>query len=201
MNRLIIIGASGHGRVVADVASLVGYESIVFLEDDAELKECAGYPVLGPEKMLKELDGDVFVAIGDSKVRKQFMESESNRVFPVLMHPSAVIAKGVSINEGTVIMAGAVINPNVKIGKGCIVNTSSSVDHDCIVGDYSHVAVGSHLCGTVEVGESCWIGAGAVVSNNLRINSNATIGAGAVVIKDVPANCTVVGNPAKAISQ
>ena len=199
MNRLIIIGASGHGKVVADIAKLVGYADIVFLDSNSEIKECAGYPVLGSDSMLNELEGDVIIAVGDGKVRKAIMEKNANRSYPFLVHPKAVIAEGVTIGDGTVIMAGAVINPEAKIGKGCIVNTSSSVDHDCVVGDYSHVSVGSHLCGTVEVGELCWIGAGAVVSNNIRVSSNSTVGAGAVVIRHIPSNCVAVGNPAKPI--
>ena len=96
-------------------------------------------------------------------------------------------------------MAGAVINPGVRIGKGCIINTCSSMDHDCVVGDYVHIAVGSHLCGTVSVGDGTWIGAGATVSNNVSICSDCMIGAGAVVIKDIKESGTYVGVPAKRI--
>lgn len=95
-----------------------------------------------------------------------------------------------------VIMAGAVINPYVQLGKGCIVNTRASVDHDCNVGDYVHVAVGAHLCGTVEVGAYTWIGAGATVSNNVSICPECMIGAGAVVVKNLEEKGTYVGVPA-----
>ena len=94
------------------------------------------------------------------------------------------------------IMAGAVINPYAKLGKGCIVNTCASVDHDCEVRDYVHVAVGAHLCGTVEVGAYTWIGAGATVSNNISICPECMIGAGAVVVKDIVEAGTYVGVPA-----
>lgn len=199
LNNLIIIGARGHGKVVADIAQLIGYKEIVFLDNNHELKECDGYPVLGPDTMSKELGGDIFIAIGNSKIRKRLMEREKDRKFPVLIHPSSVIAKDVEIGEGSVIMAGAVINSGAKVGRGCIINTSSSVDHDCVVGDFCHISVGAHLSGTVEVGEETWIGAGTTVSNNLSICSNVTIGVGAAVIRNITENGTYIGVPAKKI--
>lgn len=197
--RLIIVGASGHGKVVADIARKCGYINIVFLDNDPKLKECAGVPVLGPDTMVNELEGDVFIAVGKGQIRKKLMERDGNRSFPVLIHPSAVIADDVEIGEGSVIMAGAVINPGAKIGKGSIVNTSSSIDHDCVVGDCCHISVGSHLSGSVRVGEMTWIGAGATVSNNVNICGGCMIGAGAVVIKDITEKGTYVGVPAKKI--
>lgn len=194
--RLIIIGASGHGKVVADIAK-DKYEEIVFLDDDPNIKSCAGYPVLGLTTMTPELEGDVFVAVGDNRIRKKLMEKNRGRHFPVLFHPSAVVADGVETGEGSVVMAGAVINPGATIGKGAIVNTSSSIDHDCVVGDYCHISVGAHLCGTVEIGDNVWIGAGAVVSNNLTICSDCMIGAGAVVINDIEETGTYIGVPAR----
>lgn len=199
MNRLIIIGASGHGKVVADIAVLNGYKNIVFLDNDPEIKTCAGYPVLGPDSMTSELDGDVFVAVGNAETRKKLMERDGERSFPVLVHPSAVVAESVEISAGSVIMAGVVINPGAQIGKGCIINTSSSVDHDCQIEDYVHISVGAHLSGTIEVGERTWIGAGATVSNNVNICGGCTIGAGAVVVKDITESGTYVGVPAKKI--
>jgi len=201
VNKLIIIGASGHGKVVADIAALNGYKDIVFLDNDSEIKICAGHPVLGPDTMTSELDGDVFVAVGNAKIRKKLMERDANRSFPVLIHPSAVIAESAEVGAGSVVMAGAVINPGAQIGKGCIINTSSSVDHDSMVGDYCHVSVGAHLSGTVVVGTGTWIGAGATVSNNVNICGGCMIGAGAVVIKDIKIQGTYVGVPVKMISK
>ena len=94
-------------------------------------------------------------------------------------------------------MAGAVINSDTVIGTGCIINTCGSVDHDCRVGDYVHVAVGAHLCGTVEVGKSTWIGAGAVVKNNINICGECMIGVGAVVVKDIEEMGTFIGVPVR----
>ena len=195
MNRLIIIGASGHGKVVADIAALIGYKDIVFLDDDENIKECAGYPVIG--KSTEAPDGEVFVAVGNAETRKRLMEFYKSRIQPVLIHPSAVVAESVEVAAGSVVMAGAVINPGVKIGKGCIINTSSSVDHDCVVEEFCHVSVGAHLSGTVVVGTGTWIGTGATVINNVNICGGCIIGAGAVVIKDINEPGTYVGVPAK----
>lgn len=195
MDRLIIIGASGHGKVVADIAVLNGYSDIVFLDDDESVKECAGWPVV--EKSNKAPSGEIFVAIGNPETRRHLMEFYAERVIPVLIHPKAVVAEDVEIGSGTVIMAGAIVNPGTRIGKGVIVNTSSSIDHDCLVGDYSHISVDAHLCGTVKVKDSVWIGAGAIVINNVNICGECTIGAGAVVIKDISNPGTYIGVPAK----
>lgn len=197
MNRLTIIGASGHGKVVADVAVHCGYDQIEFLDDDESLTECGHWPVVGKCDTAANIDNDLFVAIGNAATRKKFIEQYSHKSLATLVHPESVIAEGVQIGKGTVVMAGAVINPDTKIGDGCIINTSSSVDHDCVVGNYSHVSVGAHLCGTVAVGEGTWIGAGATVSNNINICGGCMIGAGAVVIKDITAPGTYVGVPAR----
>ena len=196
MNRLIIIGASGHGRVIADIAKLNGYNDIVFLDNDESIVSCSGYPVLGPDTTAANLDGDIFIAIGNATFRENLMNRYKNRYFPVLIHPSAVIAEDVEIGNGSVIMAGVVINPGTKIGRGVIINTSSSVDHDCVVEDFVHVAVGVHLSGTVKVEKSTWIGAGATIINNINICSNCMIGAGAVIIRDIEKSGTYVGIPA-----
>ena len=199
MRRLAIIGASGHGKVVADIARRNGYKEIVFLDDDDNIHECGGYPVIGKSFEAGTIDADVIIGIGNAGVRKQMQESITDEKLVTLIHPDAVIAEDVVIGAGSVVMAGAVINPGVGIGKGCIINTCSSVDHDCDVGDYVHIAVGSHLCGTVSVGDGTWIGAGAIVSNNVSICPNCMIGAGAVVIKEIKESGTYVGVPAKRV--
>lgn len=197
MSRLIIIGASGHGKVIADIGKLNGYDEIVFLDNDPMVVSCAGYPVLGTDELTTEIDGDIIIAVGKASTRKKLMDRDKDRCFPVLIHPAAILATDVKIGAGTVIMAGAVINPGAKIGRGCIINTSSSIDHDCMVGDFCHISVGAHLCGTVRVDDNSWIGAGATISNNVNICSECMIGAGAVVIKDINESGTYFGVPAK----
>lgn len=200
MNRLTIIGASGHGKVVADIARLKGYSEIVFLDDAPGLSEVSGYPVLGrvsayPDRM----QDDFIVAIGDAATRRRIQEelAGAGAKLVTLMHPSAVVAKDVEMGAGSVVMAGAVVNPSVKIGRGCIVNTCASIDHDCNIDDFVHISVGAHLAGAVSVGGGTWIGIGAVVNNNISICSDCMIGAGAVVVDDTDMPGVYVGVPAK----
>lgn len=199
--KLTIIGASGHGKVVADIAAKRGYTEVEFLDDNPLVKECGGYPVLGSSLLAKDISNDLFVAIGNNIIRSRIMEEllGYEKTIPSLIHPNAILARDASVGKGTVIMAGVVINSNVKIGKGCIVNTCASIDHDCLVGDYVHVSVNAHVCGTVRIGSNTWIGAGATVINNLTICPVCTIGAGAVVVKDIVAAGTYVGVPARHI--
>lgn len=194
MNKLVIIGASGHGKVVADIAVKNGYDEIVFLDDDSSIKECAGFPVVGNTSQATEIDGDKIVAIGNAEIRKKF---QSIIELVTLIHPNAVISRRVEIGKGTVVMAGAVINSDVKIGKGCIINTCASVDHDCKVGEFSHISVGAHVAGKCIIGDRTWIGAGATVSNNVNICQDCMIGAGTVVIKDIDNTGTFIGVPAR----
>lgn len=199
MNKLAIVGASGHGKVIADIARKKGYREVVFLDDDENVSECGGYPVIGKSIEAQTIAADIIVGIGNANIRKRVQESIPEEKMATLVHPNAVVAEGVVIGAGTVVMAGAVINPGARIGKGCIINTCSSVDHDCSVGDYVHIAVGSHLCGTVIVGDRTWIGAGAIVSNNVSICSDCMIGAGAVVVNDIQESGTYVGVPVKRV--
>ncbi len=199
MKQLLIIGASGHGKVVADIAKLNGYEHILFFDDNESLRECGKYPVVGKTTDINNFEGDVIVAIGNAAIRKRIQNSLYNRDVPILIHPSAVIDSTVKISEGTVVMAGAVINADAVIGNGCIINTCSSVDHDCRIGDFVHVSVGAHIAGTVNIGDRTWIGIGAVVSNNVSICSDCMIGAGAVVVKDIDMEGTYVGVPARKV--
>lgn len=201
MKQLVIIGASGHGKVVADIAKKTGYEQIVFLDDRDSLAACGSYAVVGKCCCFTDYDCDMFVAIGNPVIREKFLTELENhgKHLPVLIHPSAVIGENVEIGEGTVVVAGAVVNPGAVIGKGCIVNTCASVDHDCTVADYVHISVGAHVAGIVNIGERTWIGAGATVSNNVSICANAMIGAGAVVVKDICEEGTYIGVPARII--
>lgn len=194
MNKLVIIGASGHGKVVADIAVKNGYEDIVFLDDDESKKECAGFPVVGNTNEAIHIDGDKIIAIGDSKIREK-LQHEIHTV--ALIHPDAIISRRVEIGEGSVVMAGAVINSDTVIGRGCIINTGASVDHDCKVGEFSHISVGAHVAGQCMIGDRTWIGAGAIVSNNVNICHDCMIGAGTVVIKDIDNTGTFIGVPAR----
>lgn len=200
--RIVIIGASGHGKVIADIARKNGYEKIVFLDDDEKVQKCGGHSVAGKCKDAIQYRGyDFIVAIGNVDIRQKIMgELVSGELhICTLVHPDAVIAEDVLIGAGTVVMAGAIINPATSIGDGCIINTCSSVDHDCQIKSYVHVSVGSHIAGNVKIGERSWIGAGATVCNNINICKDCMIGAGAVVIKNIELSGTYIGIPARRV--
>ncbi|CEG22027.1 UDP-N-acetylbacillosamine N-acetyltransferase [Planococcus massiliensis] len=202
---LLIIGASGHGKVVADTALKMNkWQRIAFLDDDESLKVSLGFDIIGTSKDIEAYinDWDIFVAIGNNTIREKIQVElqAQGATFPILIHPSAAIGKEVEIAEGTVIMAGVVINSSTKIGRGCIINTSATVDHDNLIEDFAHISPGVHLAGTVIIGKGTWIGIGSIVSNNLEIISGAILGAGAVVLKDINETGVYVGVPARRIN-
>lgn len=201
MKRLAIFGASGHGRVVADIAECCGWQVSFF--DDAEPMDGAtlGLPYCGTFEAVLERKEDfegVFVAIGNNgiRMRKYHELLKAGFSMPSLVHPSASVSRYVQLAEGTVIMPGAVVNAGARIEFACIVNTAASVDHDCILEAGVHVSPGAHLAGQVSVGTCSWIGIGAIVRQQISIGSHAIIAAGAVVVKDVQDATTVIGVPA-----
>ncbi len=204
MKNLLIFGASGQGKVVADIAILSGrYEKIAFLDDDKTKKNFGDFEILGDiQYAIHNKDKfETIVAIGNNGIRRKIqteLEKEGVTV-ATLVHPSAVIAESVTLGIGSVVVAGAVVNPGAVIGKGCIVNTCASVDHDSIVGDFVHISVGAHITGTVKVGNGTFIGAGACVINNINICQNCVIGAGATVVENITESGTYVGVPARRI--
>ncbi|HFU4116537.1 TPA: acetyltransferase [Streptococcus suis] len=200
MKKLAIIGASGHGKVVADIAEKNGYKEIVFLDDFAT-GECAGYPIVGTSKCIEELtDFEFIIAIGNNKIRasKQCLLPQ-NRI-ATLIHPSAVISRRVVVHAGTVIMAGAVINSDVIIGRGSIINTASSVDHDCKLGDFVHLSPGCHIAGNVSIGHGSWLGIGSTIIQSISICEEVIVGAGGVVIYSIERSGTYVGNPCRKVN-
>ena len=202
MRDLMIIGAGGHGRVIADIAlALNKYSNICFLDDGAHNDSSVNVVGKVSDYKLYIDNCDFVVAIGNNSVRKRIQSEllSNGAVVATLIHPAAVIGSGVSVGRGTVVMAGAVINANTKIGEGVIINTSSSVDHDCVINDYCHISVGSHLAGTVHVGNKTMIGAGATVINNITICEECLIGAGAVVVRDIAIKGTYVGVPTRRV--
>ncbi|WLR41574.1 acetyltransferase [Bacillus carboniphilus] len=203
-NKLLIIGASGHGKVVADIAlTMDKWKSISFLDDDECIKSSMGIEVIGTsEDVFTHIaDFDIFVGIGNNTVRKRIYDrlESSGASIPVLIHPNSLVGKQVQIGAGTALMAGTVVNCCTKIGKGCIINTGSTIDHDNNIEDFVHISPGAHLAGTVKVGQGSWLGIGSVVNNNLNIISDCTIGAGAVVVKDITETGTYVGVPARRV--
>lgn len=202
--KLLIIGASGHGKVVADIALKMNkWQSIAFLDDDESIKSSMGIEVIGKSTdALKHLDDwEIFVGIGNNSTRERIQSylEVAGAYIPTLIHPNATIGEMVKVGRGTVIMAGVVINCCTGIGKGCIVNTSASIDHDNVIEEYVHISPGAHLAGTVRVGKGSWIGIGSVIINNRNITSNCHVGAGAVVVNNITEPGVYVGVPAQKV--
>lgn len=195
---VIIVGASGHGKVIADIVINCGDKVVGFLDDDQSKKEFCGYKVLGTSDTFNNYpDCEFVIAIGNADIREKIAEKMNGVNWYTAIHPKSVISKfDTVIGEGTVVMANAVINPGAKIGRHCIINTASVIEHDNVIEDFAHVAVGAKLAGEVHVGKRTWVGIGASVVQCTKVCDDCMIGAGAIVVKDIKEAGTYVGVPA-----
>lgn len=208
---VIVLGAGGHAKVVIDALLAGGAQVQGIVERDASLlgRNIFGVPVIGGDEMVLSYPVDrVLLCCGVGSVRQpQRRRAVFERFrargyrFVTVVHPRAIVGRGVDIGEGAQIMAGAVIQPGARIGMNVIVNTGASVDHDCRIGDHVHLAPGVTLSGEVEVGDGTHIGTGATVIQGIRIGSECLVGAGTLVIRDVADAETVIGVPAKVITR
>ncbi len=196
---MILFGASGHGKVIADIIRAENrYELEYFLDDAPKCDSFVSTPIYKAEPNLWD-SKEMIISVGTNSTRKKITERLQNVNYVNTIHPSAVISPYTSLGKGIVVMANVVVNNNVKIGNHVILNTSCTVDHDCIIEDYAHISPGANLAGDVTVKEGAQIGIGASVIQGVEIGKFTMVGAGAVVIRDVPDYCTVVGNPARII--
>lgn len=204
--RLAILGASGHGKVVADIAMQAGWQELVFYDDAwPQRTRHEHWAVEGTLPMLlndlPQFDG-VVVAIGHNAIREAKLDAllaHGARVV-TLVHPRATVSPLARLGEGCVVVAGAVVNAFAELGRGCIVNTSATVGHDCRLGACVHVAPGANIAGDVEVGRTSWIGAGSVVRQGVAIGEGVMVGAGAAVVSDIAGYLVVAGVPARPMS-
>lgn len=205
--KIVVIGASGHGQVVADILFQMWtkgreMEIVGFLDDDPALKDTRvlGLPVLGKLSDLPATPHDcVILGIGGNADRARVYAElvQARKRFATAIHPSAVLAPDVIVGVGAVLAAGAVVNPGARIGENAILNTCASLDHHSVLGAHAHVAPGAHLAGNVSVGEGAFVGIGACVTPGIKIGAWSVVGAGAAVTLDVPDRATVGGVPAK----
>ncbi len=205
--KLLIYGAGGHAKVVCDAALKAGFTILGFLDDDP--KKHGTYlwewPILGGRERLREGFTEkvwVVLGVGNNQMRHTLAQWIASLGYPFarVVHPTAVLGRGVTVGEGTVIFAQVVVNPDATIGQHVILNTASSVDHDCFVGDFVHIAPGARLAGQVHVEEGALIGVGAAVLPGRRIGAWSTVGGGAVVIRQVPPHQIVAGIPARPLN-
>lgn len=205
--RVVVFGAGGHGRVVADVLRAEGKHRVAAFWDDQE--KLAGRTVEGivvsyaakAIRMTKKPLRHAIVGIGDNAARIAAAQrlTKSDLTLISAIHPASTVANGVKLGAGSVVMAGSIVNVGTVIGENVILNTGCIVDHDAKIGDGAHIGPGACLAGNVEIGAAALIGAGSVLIPGIRVGAGAIVGAGAVVIRDVPAKAIVAGNPANTI--
>ena len=207
---IIIIGSSGHAKVIIDIfEKQCKYQIAGLLDAYRNIgEETLGYKVIGKEEdvpaLLQSHPGlKIFIAIGDNwvrrKVRDKILGIVPNICFATAIHPSAQIARNVEIGMGAAIMAGTVINSDTSIGDFTIINTKACIDHDCIMQDFSSLAPNVAVGGKVWIGEYSAISIGANVINGLSIGKHSILGAGALLTKDCGDNSVMYGVPAQKI--
>lgn len=213
MQDVVIVGAGGLGREISEwiedanevrpTLRLLG-----FLDDDRARHGsiCHGVPILGGVGWLAEHAGTVapILGIGSPPAKRRVvarLRALGATVFPSIVHPNAVVGRYVQVGEGAVICPGAIVTTDVRLGSFVTLNFDLTVGHDAVVGDYVTLAPGVHLSGYVSLGEGCDLGAGATVIPSMKVGSWSIVGAGAVVTEELPADCTAVGVPARAIKQ
>jgi len=200
---VLILGAGGHGKVVADILQCQGIRVRGFLDDDPALwgTRQSGLSVFGPiDTYTQHGPGDLIVGVGSIAVRQEIVRRLGWRAHARwcnAIHPRAIIAASARLGPGTMVAAGAVVNSDVVLGEHVIVNTGATVDHDCVIGDFAHIAPGVHLAGGVRIGRETLIGIGVTVIPQRCVGDVTVVGAGSVVIEDIPDGVTAAGVPAR----
>ncbi len=203
MSGVLVLGASGHGKVVVDILLCQGVEVRGFLDDDPTTwgKTCLGLPVLGSIELYADYHPEgLALGIGDNEARRRVVQrlgSRAEGLWCDAIHPRATVATSVQLGQGVVIACAAVVNPDSAIGNYVIINTAATIDHDCAIGDYAHLAPGAHLSGGVRVGEGTLIGVGGVVAPGKAVGAWCVVGAGGVVVRDTPDRVIAKGVPAR----
>ena len=203
---VIIVGGGDHAKVLVSTLLLLQRRVLGFV-DPKPLLPLLGIANLGdddgvfthPPDRVRLVNG--IGSIESTVLRQAVYEKfrEKQYIFDTVIHPSAIVAPEVHIEDGVQIMAGSVVQPGSRLGENVIINTGARVDHDCVIDAHSHVAPGVTLSGHVYIGKGAHVGTGASIIQGIKVNAGGIVGAGAVVIDDVPAGATVVGVPAKTV--
>jgi len=216
MRELVLIwGAGGHGKVVADLVRAAGQAVAGYADSDqskwgAVVEPGGATVVISEADLVQLLDQGgslpcrataIALALGDNDTRLRSAKRAAPALMPALVHPAATVSESAQLGSGTVVFAGAVVNAAATVGLAAIVNSAAVVEHDCTVGDGAHIAPGAVLTGGVNVGQSTLVGARAVVLPGVTIEADALIGAGSVVVGDVKAGMVVAGVPARVLRQ
>ncbi|WP_051929444.1 acetyltransferase [Flavobacterium sp. 83] len=198
--KLYIFGASGHGKVVAELIQSTNFKIEAIFDDEPKNDNLDSIPIINSLKMVKPtLNKALVIAIGNNLIRKQISLRFNDFEFFTSIHKTAIVSPSATVDIGTVIMINAVINSDAKIGKHVIINTAAVIEHNCTIADFVHISPKVTLSGSVSVGLGTHIGSGVIVIPGIKIGKWCTVGAGAVIIKDIPDGATVIGNPGKII--
>ena len=207
--RYVVVGAGGHGAVLAEALLAAGADVLGFTDADPARhgRSVCARPVLGADDALdahspeavRLVNGVGGVGVAGDTLRRRVQEGLEARGwrFAGVRHPSAVVSSHARLADDAQVLAGAIVQPGARIGRGAIVNTAAVVEHDAVVGDWTHVAPRALLCGDVRTGAHCHVGAGAVVRQGLVLGDAVIVGAGAVVVADQADAATLLGVPAR----
>lgn len=211
MRKIYVVGSGGFGREVLWLIERINqvyptWKIEGIIDDNVEQynKNINGYRVLGGCDYFDDIEEEVFIviAIGSPKVREKIvkkLEEYSNIRFAKIIDPTVILSEKVEIGEGTIICAGTIITVNINIGKHVIINLDCTIGHDSILEDYTTVLPSVNLSGNTITQKYSTLGTGAKIIQGISIGSNVMVGAGSVIIRNIPNNCTVVGNPGKII--
>lgn len=202
---IVLIGDSGHAKVIKDIILANGDYILGILDDKYTDVFKEDKIIKGPITYLHELLVDeqvkVIIAIGNNRIRQQIVSRINIPIdrYISCIHPSAIVSPSAIIEKGTVVMPGAIVNADASIGMHSIINSNAIVEHDCLVENYVHISPASIVTGGVKIAVGVHLGASSSVIPLIEIGNWTIVGAGAVVVKNLPANCTAVGAPAKPI--
>ncbi len=202
--KIVLIGGGGHCRSVIDsLKQLNEYIDIVITDPSEPIgREIMGCKVVGNDDALPRLfeEGytNAFITVGNvnsTDIRQKIRDKVVNFgfEFPVIIDPSAKISKSALIGCGTFVGKNVVVNTDTEVGSHCIINTGAIIEHECMVDDFTHISVGSILCGEVNVGRNSFIGAGSTIIQCLSIGENVVIGANSTVLTNVESNMSCYG--------
>lgn len=210
LEKVILIGGGGHCRSVLQALKRANVNVYGIVDNKLpEGEHVLGVRVLGGDAVLKEHAREAcrfIVTVGSIRggaLRRELYEKIISYGYrpQSFVSEKAIVSEDVNIGDGTVVLDGAIVNTGTVLGRNCIINSGCIIEHDCHVGDHVHVAPGAVISGDVSLGENVFVGAGSVIKQGMRIGAGATIASGGVVIRDVNAEVTVAGVPARRIDK
>ncbi|RXM69159.1 acetyltransferase [Clostridium tetani] len=209
MEKIVLVGAGGHCKVIIDILkSMQQYEIVGILDNENKSRNLLDVPIIGNDDLLNELYlkgvKNAFICIGalnNINVRNNIYHNLKKIGFklPILIHKNSIVSEYAKLGEGTCVMPGAIINAGSIIKENCIINTGSIIEHDCLISSNCHISPNVTLGGQTIIEYNCHIGIGSIIIQGVNVGKNVTIGAGAVVVNNIEENSIAVGIPARVL--